>query len=567
MGYRSNAVAVLTAVLITTAATGAAEVTIDCTNPQQVIHGFGTCIMDWRTSPDVQDLYDDPAFQHNYVDTMGMSVVRVVVAPEIVFTGGEPMEYDSISYLKAPWDFERGRVLYDWSRDSNDVPHYEFGRVDNGYSRAEQVVHWARDINAIDSTVKFIGTPWSPPAWMKRKDWTTIAGDSLAITSRGGILLPRYYRHFGKFLAEWVKGMKAVYGVDIYAMSLQNEPLFSQSYNSCTYTRYSKADSTPGTYYEAFKEVVQVFEDEGLGSMRWFGAEDMTKFPERSFDYVRAILDDPTTAPYLTAVAAHGYSDGVQSVTDPADDLKLWGYIKPHGKEYWMTETGGGEWTWPLALDDTPSMLHNMLTYGHCSLVAFWQIAGGQVSGHELMDYDQHTKKSYSFMHYAKFIRPDAVRVDATPSDSDQVSVSAYYHPADSTMTIVLLNHATSEQTVPISLIDFDGTTMAQYRTSGSDDFQQVADVTLSGNALSVTLPAQSVTTLVGDGASTTLAVGPSSPPSRSVGRPVASEGMRVYDMAGRLMSAGAKGNISAGAYVVRGAGVKRLTVIENRVR
>lgn len=557
------------AVLVSTALLAypihALDITVDCTTPHQTIHGFGTCIMDWRTNPDVQDLYDDPAFQYNYVDTMGMSVVRVVVEPEILFTGGEPMEYDSISYLKAPWDFERGRVLYDWSRDADGNPHYELGRVDSNYSRAEQVVHWARDISVIDSTVKFIGTPWSPPAWMKRKDWTTIAGDSLAITQRGGILLPEYYRHYGKFLAEWVKGMKAVYGVDIYAMSLQNEPLFTQSYNSCTYTRYQGPDQ-PGTYYEAFKEVVQVFEDEGLGDMRWFGAEDMTKFPERAFDYVRAILDDPTTRPYLTAVAAHGYSDGVQSVTDPADDLKLWGFVEPYGKEYWMTETGGGEWLWPAALEDTPSMLHNMLTYGHCALVAFWQVAGAQVSGHELMDYDRHTKKSYSFMHFSKFVRPNAVRVDVSPSDSQQVSASAYYHPAESTMTVVLLNHATSQASVTLSFADFTGSSFEQYRTSADDDFQRLTDIVMNGSSASLDLAAQSVVTLTGTGSSTTLAA---SAPATMTPAPTPlvnrMERTRTYDIAGRLVGRRCVNRKATGAFVLVTEG-RKAPVIEVRV-
>ncbi len=534
--------------------THALGITIDCTVAHQTVHGFGTCLMDWRTSPNVQDLYDDAAFQHNYLDTMGLSVVRLPVAPEILFTGGAPMEYDSISYQKAPWDFERGRVLYDWSRDSNNVAHYEFGRVDNGFSKVEQISHWARDISAIDSTVKFIGTPWAPPAWMKRKDWTTIAGDSLAVPSRGGILLPRYYRHFGKFLVEWVRGMKAVYGVDIYAMSLQNEPLFSQSYNSCTYTRYQDA-STPGTYYEAFKEVVQVFEAEGLGHMRWFGAEDMTKFPERSFQYVQAILDDPATRPYLTAVAAHGYSDGVESVTDPSDDQKLWGYIEPYGKEYWMTETGGGEWLWPEALAGTPSMLHNMLTYGRCALVAFWQIAGAEVSGHELMDYDQHTKKSYSFMHYSKFIRPEAIRVAAAPADSNLLSTSAYYHPVDSTLTVVLLNHDSAQQAVTVTLNDFSGTVFEQYRTNATDDVLKLADVTASASSFSLQIPRESVVTLVAHGGSAALATRPRAGGISPVHRPAAPRAY-VVDIRGRQLRAASvgSGRTASGVYLSLGA-------------
>lgn len=57
-----------------------AAVTVDCSKPHQVVHGLGTCLMDWRTKPNVQDLFDYPAFRHNYVDTMGLHVVRLPVS-------------------------------------------------------------------------------------------------------------------------------------------------------------------------------------------------------------------------------------------------------------------------------------------------------------------------------------------------------------------------------------------------------------------------------------------------------------------------------------------------------
>ena len=89
----------------------------------------------------------------------------------------------------------------------------------------------------------FIAVPWSPPAGMKDNSSTT----------NGGSLLPQYYTAFAQHLGRYVTDFKRDVGIDLYAISPQNEPRFVEPYNSCVYTK------------EQYREVVAtVFSGSGL---------------------------------------------------------------------------------------------------------------------------------------------------------------------------------------------------------------------------------------------------------------------------------------------------------------
>ncbi len=74
-------------------------------------------------------------------------------------------------------------------------------------------------------------SPWSPPAWMKDNN------DML----HGGKLLPEYYeswaRYYGKFIHAYEKE-----GVPIWGVTVQNEPLAVQPWESCNYSAEEERD-------------------------------------------------------------------------------------------------------------------------------------------------------------------------------------------------------------------------------------------------------------------------------------------------------------------------------------
>lgn len=481
---------------------------------QQVIEGMGTAIYPIRTGPDnLPDLYAREDFQDLYIDDMGMSMCRIQIEADQIFPSlevGQPaFSYDEISYTHPNWDMERGNVRYQWERayiiDENGDTTGHYGTFDwphvIDFSSAKVVHDWASTIEAKKPDMKFIASCWSPPAWMKEKNKQTPEGDPIAINSGGGRLLPEYYPHYGKFLIAWVKAMKNIYGVDIYALSFQNEPLFSQSFSSCVYT-YEE-------YTAAFKAIIDEFVNADMGDMKFFGAEDMTHFPARTEGYLSGIIDDPYYSQFLYSVATHGYTDGVESKTDPSTDSAIFAFADEYDKQYWMTESGSGEMTWEDtdggkgALNQCVAGIHNILVKGNGSAITFWQIASGDkdhATGHELMAYDNHTKSSHAYRHYAKNIRPGAFRVHASPDQQDDVHLSAFYDDTTNKLVINLFNLEYTDKEVHIDLKNFGGTDFEVIRTSATEDYATLPNMTASDNALSFTLSQRALVTLISYG-------------------------------------------------------------------
>jgi len=78
--------------------------------------------------------------------------------------------------------------------------------------------------------VKILASPWSPPASLKSNN-----------SAIGGYLLPQYYEAFKNHINSFVAYM-ASNGVDIYAISIQNEPDIQVSYESCSWTSSTMID-------------------------------------------------------------------------------------------------------------------------------------------------------------------------------------------------------------------------------------------------------------------------------------------------------------------------------------
>src|SRR5581483_5094611 len=70
-----------------------------------------------------------------------------------------------------------------------------------------------KQIVAINPALKILGSPWSPPAWMKTNQDTV-----------GGSLDPRYYSAYANYFVKYIQAMHAE-GIPIDAITVQNEPL------------------------------------------------------------------------------------------------------------------------------------------------------------------------------------------------------------------------------------------------------------------------------------------------------------------------------------------------------
>ena len=70
-----------------------------------------------------------------------------------------------------------------------------------------------KEILAINPNIKILGSPWSPPTWMKDNN-----------NFVGGSLLTQYYAVYAQYFVKYIQAMKAQ-GITIDAITPQNEPL------------------------------------------------------------------------------------------------------------------------------------------------------------------------------------------------------------------------------------------------------------------------------------------------------------------------------------------------------
>jgi glucosylceramidase len=98
----------------------------------------------------------------------------------------------------------------------NDLPagetDVEMKKFDLGYDKL-YLIPVLKEILAINPKIKFLGSPWSAPTWMKTNNDT-----------RGGSLKPEYYDAYALYFVKYIQAMKAQ-GITIDAITIQNEPL------------------------------------------------------------------------------------------------------------------------------------------------------------------------------------------------------------------------------------------------------------------------------------------------------------------------------------------------------
>lgn len=534
----------------------ALDIAVDATKTHQVVHGLGTCVYTWRENPNPYDLLTDPAYQERYAVDLGADVLRLPVSPDILWENNNEIPYQDIA-LKM--DFEAGRVRWKWNKEGDKV-WYTFDQI--SWSRTDGPLKFARAVSQLNPDMKVIGTVWAPPSYMKHPNTRPSTVNPIRMSIQGDEIDLAYKTHFGKFLVEWVKGVKEKYGIDIYALSIQNEPLFRQSYDSCQYPTDGKK------YKEVFDAVVAEFEKAGV-PMKFFGAEDMTKFPSRAAGYTEPLANDPNSLKHLQAFATHGYSDGVISDNDPDKHEEYWNLIKDYGKENWMTETGAGTWDWGTGvggcLSQTGGSLHNMFTRGNISLITFWQCAVHEHgSGHGMMYMNEPSKKFYVFKHFSAHIQPGSERIDVTPHTSNNVQVSAFLHPESKKLTIVVINYDGSNKRINLNLTGYTSSrSLLAYQTTGNTNHEEIQAVPINNGTASITV-GRSITTLVSEA--------PPTDPVQIVQEPVNLSGQRavptlntVVAPNGRIISRSllAEGVLAKSIYLHTSPTSEKITIVK----
>lgn len=94
----------------------------------------------------------------------------------------------------------------------------------------QETIPVIKQAQAVNSSIRFMGTPWSAPAWMK-------TGNDL----KGGKLDPAHYQDYADYLVKAVEAYGAE-GIELTDLTAQNEPEFEATYPSMAMTSSEQAD-------------------------------------------------------------------------------------------------------------------------------------------------------------------------------------------------------------------------------------------------------------------------------------------------------------------------------------
>jgi len=276
-------------------------------------------------------------------------------------------------------------------------------------------------------------SPWSPPAFMKdTKDML-----------HGGKLLPEYYQSWATYYTKFIKAYEKE-GIPVWGISIQNEPMATQIWESCIFTGEEERDFLknylgPTMYKEGFadKKIIA-----------WDHNRDML------YQRASTMLDDPEAAKYVWGIGFHWYENWSGGLTMP-DNVKLVHEAYPQTnliftegcKEHYENSKMGdwklGEmygtnmiadfnngitaWTdWNILLDETGGPNH-VKNFSFCPIHA--DTKTGALT---------YTNEYYYIGHISKFVRPGAKRIACSPSRSS-LSATAFVN-TDGKVAVIVMN-------------------------------------------------------------------------------------------------------------------------------
>ena len=296
-------------------------------------------------------------------------------------------------------------------------------------------------------------SPWSPPAFMKSNK------DML----HGGKLLPEFYQSWAEYYVKFIEAYEDE-GIPVWGITIQNEPMATQTWESCIYTAEEERDFLKNHLGPAMDKA-------GLGHKKiiiWDHNRDLINHR------VNTILGDPEAEKYVWGIGFHWYEpwsggqpmfNNIGLVREAFPDKRLlftegcaetfnperyqaWENGEKYGRSMIHDFNNGTVgWTdWNILLDQQGGPNH---VGNFCFAPLHADLSTGELI---------YTPSYYYIGHFSRFFRPGAHRVSTAPSRSQLLATS--FLNEDGTMATVVMNQGALD--ITYKLLVGDQQTMVQ---------------------------------------------------------------------------------------------------------
>ena len=276
-------------------------------------------------------------------------------------------------------------------------------------------------------------SPWSPPGFMK---------DSTHML-QGGSLKPQFYDAWANYFSKFIKAYEKE-GIPVWGVTVQNEPMAKQTWESCIYTAEEEANFLKSS-------LGPILQKEGLGDKKiiiWDHNRDLI------YQRVSTTLRDPEVAKYVWGIGYHWYEtwtggdmqfENLKRVAETFPDKNLiftegcaetynpsrvtaWALGERYGTSM-INDFNAGTvgWTdWNVLLDETGGPNH---VKNFCFAPVHGDTKTGQVT---------YTNSYYYIGHFSKFIRPGAKRIISSSNRTDLLTTA--FINEDGKVAVVVMN-------------------------------------------------------------------------------------------------------------------------------
>ena len=290
-------------------------------------------------------------------------------------------------------------------------------------------------MQAAGGKLNLFASPWSPPAFMKDNN------DML----QGGKLKPDFYDSWATYFTKFIKAYEKE-GVPVWGISIQNEPMAKQRWESCIYTAEEERDFLK-------KSLGPIMEKEGLKEKKiivWDHNRDLI------YQRAQTYFNDPEASKYIWGIGFHWYEDW-SGGTPMYDNLRK-GYEAFPDKNIFFTEgcaesfnvTRYNAWSlgeeygrsmindfnngmvgftdWNIILDETGGP-------NHVQNFCFAPVHGDTKTGQLIF-----TNAYYYIGHFSKFIKPGAKRIISSATRSQLLTTA--FKNEDGSVVVVVMNQS-----------------------------------------------------------------------------------------------------------------------------
>jgi glucosylceramidase len=324
------------------------------------------------------------------------ATARAQILREMFATDGNNVGFSYIRLTLGASDLNT--FVYSYNDLSTGKEDLELKNFSLGHDH-DDIIPVMKEILKITPGIKIMASPWSAPVWMKMSN-----------DVKGGALKKEYYKVYARYFVKYVQAM-AIEGINIDAVTVQNEPLNSRNTPSMPY------------YWQEHNEFVRDY----LGpAFRVAGIKTKIIIFDHNCDrpdYPLALLSDPVTSSFVDGSAFHhyrGYISGMGIVHRARPDKNI------YFTEQMLTERPGSSMI-HIAAPVKRLVIDVMRNWSKNTIL--WNFAADPLNdphtdnggcsmcqGAITIDGDAVTRNIayYTMAHASKFVRPGSVRIAST---------------------------------------------------------------------------------------------------------------------------------------------------------